>query len=100
MNNDENLPIWKDQSLPNPGEQYTDDIFPPNYNSLSSRNSEGEFLDPKNGPKREKAIEANKLKWERASNIFKDSKYLLFEDKIEPNDVNQGTIGDCYYISS
>ena len=100
MNNDENLPIWKDQSLPNPGEQYTDDIFPPNYNSLSSRNSEGEFLDPKNGPKREKAIEADKLKWERASNIFKDSKYLLFEDKIEPNDVNQGTIGDCYYVSS
>ena len=50
--------------------------------------------------KTQKTIEADKLKWEKVSNIFKDSKHLLFEDKIEPNDVNQGTIGDCYYVAS
>ena len=50
--------------------------------------------------RRDKTIEVNKLKWEKVSNIFKDSKYLFFEDKIEPNDVNKGTIRDCFYISS
>ena len=50
--------------------------------------------------KTQKTIEADKLKLEKASNRFKDSKYILFEDKIEPNDVNQGTIGDSYYVSS
>ena len=100
MNNDDNLPIWKNQSLPEEGSEYIDDIFPPDYNSLTARDSNGEFLDPKNGPRREKAINAEKLKWKRASEIFKDSKYLLFENKIEPSDVNQGTIGDCYYVSS
>ena len=42
MNNDDNLPIWKDQSLPEEGNEYTDNIFPPDYNSLTSRDSNGE----------------------------------------------------------
>ncbi len=50
--------------------------------------------------KTQKTIKVNKLKLEKESNRFKDSKYLFFEDKIEPNDVNQGTIGDYYYVSS
>ena len=34
--------------------------------------------------------------WYRASEIFKDSKCDVFEGKIEPGDILQGALGDCW----
>lgn len=36
--------------------------------------------------------------WKRAKDIFKNPE--LFEGKIEPNDIMQGNLGDCYLLST
>jgi len=39
-----------------------------------------------------------KMEWKRASEIFPN--YKLFGETIDPDDIKQGAIGDCYFVSS
>ena len=39
-------------------------------------------------------------KWLRPKTIFKSNAYKIFEGKIEPRDIKQGLLGDCYFLSS
>ena len=94
------LPTWKNQPTPKQGEQYTDPLFPPNINSLISKNSDGEFVDKIEGPSKADRIPVDNLEWKRVSEIFKGQRYLLFENKIEMADINQGSLGDCYFLAS
>ena len=94
------LPIWKNQQRPKKGEQYIDPYFPPNINSLISKKPNGEFVDKIDGPSRADRIPVDNLEWKRVSEIFKGQRYLLFENKIEMADINQGTLGDCYFLAS
>ena len=94
------FPYWKNQTPPKRGVKYTDDLFPPNENSLIGKDSNGNFIDPVEGENSAKRIKTNSLVWKRCSDIFKNKKYLLFEDKIEMADINQGTLGDCYFLAS
>ena len=95
-----NLSYWKNQSLPNKDEKFTDPLFPPNINSLLSKNENGEFIDNKHGPQREERMKIEEIMWMRASEIFKNQKYSLFETKIEMADISQGSLGDCYFLAS
>ena len=40
------------------------------------------------------------IQWLRAADIeiFKDGPLKVFEGKIEPDDIKQGGLGDCYYL--
>lgn len=38
--------------------------------------------------------------WARPSAIFKNRPYSIFKDKIDPQDINQGMLGNCYYLSA
>ena len=40
----------------------------------------------------------NSFSWKRASEIY--SPVHIFEDGIEPNDVCQGSLGDCYFLAT
>lgn len=63
------------------GKLFTDSSFPPNEKSL------GIIPDvPRD------------CKWERLSKILPNAK--LYVDKIEPKDVIQGSLGDCYFLSA
>lgn len=42
----------------------------------------------------------DRIEWKRAEEIFKGKKVEVFEGKIEPNDIKQGALGDCYFLSS
>ena len=95
-----NLPYWKNQSFPKKDQKFTDPFFPPNINSLLSKNDKGEFIDKKHGPKMENRIKVEEITWMRASEIFKNQKYSLFEKKIEDAEISQGSLGDCYFLAS
>lgn len=43
-------------------------------------------------------IHTGKITWKRASEITKDAKFIL--DGLEANDLDQGSLGDCWLISS
>ena len=101
---------WKDfqppdiRQLKQAGRKFYDQTFPPNKNSLISKNQYGEFVDKYRGPEQLKDFEednpggADRLEWRRVTDI--SSKWELFEGKIEFNDVQQGSLGDCYFLSS
>ena len=65
------------------GRSFTDEDFPPNDYSLC-----GPY-----GP----IPDWESIKWRRAS--FAIDKPVLVNKKIEPNDIQQGFLGDCYFLA-
>lgn len=70
--------------------KYTDPDFPPVEASLAKNWSS---LSPK------QQINWKKFVWRRAEEIFGPN-YDIFYQEIEPNDIRQGQLGDCYLLSS
>ena len=90
---------WKNQEPPQSGSPFEDPLFPPNSNSLLGLDSKGNPIDSKAYSEKAKNINTNEIGFFRAKEIFNDD-YNLFSDKIEMGDVQQGTLGDCYFLSS
>ena len=68
------------------GKPWTDPDFPPEFESL---------CDPavdKSDPHK-----FSQLEWKRASECYDDAQ--VFRDGIHPNDINQGQLGDCYFLA-
>ena len=56
------FPYWRNQTPPRRGVKFTDDIFPPNENSLIGKDSNGNFIDPVEGANSAKRIINTELK--------------------------------------
>ena len=83
--------------------KFYDNTFPPTLNSLISKDSTGQFVDKIRGPEQLKDFQddipnINNIVWKRVTEVH--PKWELFEGKIEFNDVQQGSLGDCYFLSS
>ncbi len=95
---------FKDQKPPiinNLKSKYEDPYFPPNLNSLQSKDSKGNFIDKEEGPSLLEELgisKTEKLTWKRGSDIKSDMK--IFNDKITIKEIRQGELGDCYFLSS
>ena len=101
---------WKNQRPPDLNhlkatrQKFKDPYFPPNINSLTSRDKNGKFIDAVKGPEHLRDMEEDnpggtkRLIWKSVTEIY--PKWQLFEGKIEFNDVKQGSLGDCYFLSS
>ena len=67
-------------------EMFTDDTFPPEKSSLASNVSEFPL--------------SQNIVWRRISEIYKNKKITLCSDEIGPNDIHQGQLGNCYFLSA
>lgn len=79
------------QLLRKSGDQFTDSSFPPTDASLyGSGNSGGEFLSGLGG-----------IEWKRSGEIGQhDREAVVFSDDLDPDDVAQGKLGDCYFLAA
>ena len=96
--------IYKNQKIPNENIQFTDDLFPPNIKSILGIDNNNEPID-KIRPrllksKKEFLYDTDNIIWLRAKDIFPQGKYSLFVDDISIDDVRQGSLGNCYFMSS
>jgi len=69
------------------GEKYVDKDFPANQNSLIGDNYD-------------RISEWGDAVWLRADDFYGKGNYQVFMDKIEPNDIEQGLLGNCYFLST
>ena len=101
MNSKQKKPIyWKNQEPPSADKEFTDPLFPPNENSLLGLDSSKKPIDS-NKYETEKDTRKNmeEIDFFRAKEIIGEN-YCLFSEKIEIDDVKQGALGDCYFITS
>ena len=95
------LTYWQNQEQPKEGELYTDPKFPPNENSLMGKDSNGNPIDNEAYTNaNEKYINPTKIEFLRASEIFKDSRYVLISDKMDMSDIVPGELEDSYFLVS
>ena len=91
---------WKDQEPPKPDTLFTDPLFPPNRNSLLGLDSSGKIIDPQVHKDHQNEVKNfENITFVRPNEIF-GNEYKLFSGKIEVNDIKQGSLGDCYFLTA
>ena len=99
----ENVPdpkkIYKNQELYKGSSPWTDPMFKPEKKNLCPYDSKGEWVLP------EDVIDSDvdgweKFKWARAEEIMDSKNYKVFEEGSSADDIIQGSIGDCYFLSA
>ena len=78
---------------------FTDSYFPPEFNSLVPVDENGKIILPKDVEMNE-ISEWEEYEWKRAQEIFNSNNFQVFENKIEPDDILQGNIGNCYFLAA
>ena len=75
------------------GSKFTDKDFPPELKSLEGDGTNHYSKDWVEGPR-------PCDQWKRPDDFFGVGKYKLFQDSIEPQDIKQGAIGNCYFMAA
>ena len=86
-------PYYHKQAPPTSSEQFADPVFPANSHSLL-------YLRPgDNDCVTQEEIDGLKvLHWEKPKTLFRNNRYVLY-DTIDVEDVQQGSLGNCYFLS-
>ena len=77
-------------------EKFIDNLFPPNEQSLFSKNSKGIYTDNENGPKFASIINKDEIEWKRISDLYPNN--ILYDDNMDIEDIRQGKLGICYFL--
>jgi calpain-15 len=77
------------------GKKYSDQDFVADFDSLAGGMTEEELYDMHG----DCGFEWNSLGWARPDTIYGKGNYQIFNDGISWNDIKQGSLGDCYYLS-
>ena len=90
--------IYRNQQMPTGDKPWIDDIFPPEKKSLCPYNKQGWVLPPEVWDSDVEGWET--LKWCRVEEIYDSKDYTVFVDGSTMDDIVQGTLGDCYFLSA
>lgn len=96
--------VYKNQQYPKNKTKFTDEIFPPNNNSIFGLDANNKKIDTftQRTSHYESlfSINPNDIIWLNASEIFNGESYEIFQDSVTVDDITQGTLADCYFLSS
>ena len=90
--------IFRKQEMYKGKEPWTDPLFQPCKNNLCPCNDSGWLL-----PENVLFTDVDgweKYNWSRVEDIVNSKNYQVFEEGISPDDIIQGSIGDCYFLSA
>ena len=90
--------IFRRQEMYKGTEPWTDPMFIPCRENLCPYNEKGWLL-PENVLFTD-VVGWEKYNWSRVEEILNSKNYQVFEDGISPDDIIQGSIGDCYFLSA
>ena len=91
--------IWRHQKLASPNTAFTDELFQPVKKNLCPLNEIGRWAFPEDITQ-EDLNGWERIQWARAENIFGSKNYQVFYDGINKDDIIQGGLGDCYFLSA
>ena len=91
--------VYKNQEIYKGNSAWTDPMFKPEKSNLCPYDKNGNWVLP------EDVIDSDvkgweKLKWARAEDILDTQNYKVFEEGTSADDILQGSIGDCYFLSA
>ena len=90
---------WRNQKIAEPGSIFTDEMFQPLKKNLCAINEIGNWDFP-DDVYEEDLNNWESIKWDRVENIFGSPNYQVFFEKIKKEDIIQGGLGDCYFLSA
>ena len=93
IENFQNLKTFLNQSPPQPGSQWIDDIFPPNNTSISNSQKFTDLFESE-----ENDIDLTEIEWKRISEIYEEPQ--LFSGEINTKKIINGKINSSYFISA
>ena len=91
--------IWRHQKLASPNSVYTDDLFQPVKKNLCPLNEYGRWALPEDITQ-DDLNGWDRIQWARIENIFGSKNYQVFYEGINSEDIIQGGLGDCYFLSA
>ena len=93
IENFQNLKTFLNQSPPQPGSQWIDDIFPPNNTSISNSQKFTDLFESEDND-----IDISEIEWKRISEIYEEPQ--LFSGEINTKKIINGKINSSYFISA
>ena len=91
--------IWRGQKLSKTNSVFTDELFQPLKKNLCPIDEAGRWVPPEDITQ-EDLDGWSRIQWARVEEIFGSKNYQVFYDDINKDDIIQGGLGDCYFLSA